>query len=250
MTGLIALSVCIPAYDMGGEGPSFLRHSLDVLIRQDFRDFEIIVADQSSGIEIKAVCSEYSERVRHISTSHLAHQASANTNAAVDAACGEVVKILFQDDFLAETNALSKMMKIFERPEVNWCVTGSLHTYDAKAMVKPWVPWYHDRIQFGKNTISSPSVLAYRKSTAPRFDEELIWLMDVDFYKRCGDLWGRPYIIPEKLAVNRLHDGQVSAGIESERIRRELRHIWNKYQDQMSWMDWLYYLGRMRRTWF
>ncbi|MDG1143403.1 MAG: glycosyltransferase [Burkholderiales bacterium] len=249
MSETVAISVCIPAYEMGGEGANFLRHSLDILMHQSFQDFEVIVADQSSNREIEVVCDEYPKYVRHVRTSHLEHQASANTNAAVDAARGEIIKILFQDDFLAQTRALSEIIDSFEKPEVNWCLTGSLHTHDTENMFKPFVPRYHDRIQFGKNTISSPSVLAYRRSGAPRFDESLIWLMDVDFYKRCGDLWGPPDIIPEPLAVNRLHKGQVSVSVGRGRVRQELRHIRGKYKDQMSWYDWLHYLGRLRRTW-
>ena len=99
MSETVAISVCIPAYEMGGEGANFLRHSLDILMHQSFQDFEVIVADQSSNREIEAVCDKYPKYVRHVRTSHLKHQASANTNAAVDAARGEIIKILFQDEY-------------------------------------------------------------------------------------------------------------------------------------------------------
>lgn len=249
MSKFPALSICIPAYEMGGYGVSFLRHSLVSLMRQDFEDFEVVVADQSGNTAIKELCAEYSERVRHIHTYHLVRQASANTNAAVEAADGEVIKILFQDDYLAEEYALSNIMRSFEASEVNWCITGSLHTYDTKTLFKPLAPKYHDRIQFGRNTISSPSVLAYRRYGAPTFDESLTWLMDVDFYKQCGNLWGSPAVIPRNLVVNRLHKDQVSEGIDRSHVRRELRYVYNKYSDHLNWADRLHYLGQLRKTW-
>lgn len=243
------MSVCIPTYEMGGYGCQFLRHSLESLSEQEFRDYEIIVTDQSEGHAIKNLCKAFSTlNVRHIPTAHLKRQASANTNAAIESSTGTVIKILFQDDFVHGTDALSRIAAAFENPETRWCVSGSRSSYDGIKLIKPFVPHYHERIHFGKNTISSPSVLAFQREHSPRFDENLVWLMDVDFYKTCAASWGAPLIIPEPLVVNRLHSGQVSASVNPELIRRELRYIRDKYQEDETWGDWLHYLGRLRRT--
>src|SRR6056297_1289966 len=220
------VSVCIPAYEMGGHGCEFLGHSLKVLADQEFQDFEVVVADQSEDNAIKDLCDDYSGiNVRYIPTGHLRRQASANTNAAIDNSRGAVIKVLFQDDFLNGRDALAKIADAFEAPEVGWCLTGSEHSRDGTTLTRPFVPRYHDRIHYGKNTVSSPSVLAFRRQIAPRFDENLVWLMDVDFYKQCALKWGRPLTLPEPLAVNRLHDGQVSAGVDSDLVRKELRYV-------------------------
>lgn len=242
------LSVCIPSYAMGGHGAEFLRQSLDVLAGQAFDDFEVIVSDQSEDKAIRDLCAGYAGmNLHHLQTAHLKRQASANTNAAIEAARGEVVKVLFQDDFLNGSAALGQIARAFDRAD--WCLTGSAHSHDGQTINRPMVPRYHDRIHFGKNTVSSPSVLAFRRDSAPRFDENLVWLMDVDFYKRCADLWGLPAILPDPLAVNRLHESQVSAGVGSDLVRQELRYIRDKYRRDMGFGDWLHYLGRMRRTW-
>ncbi|MEM7731721.1 MAG: glycosyltransferase [Pseudomonadota bacterium] len=243
------LSVCIPSYAMGGHGAAYLRQSLDVLSGQSFDDFEVVVADQSEDQEIADLCVEYGAlNLRHMRTDQLKRQASANTNAAIDAARGEVVKVLFQDDFLNGSLALARIAAVFANAD--WCLTGSAHTSDGQTQFRPMVPRYHNRIHFGKNTVSSPSVLAFRRAGAPRFDENLVWLMDVDFYRRCADQLGAPAILPEPLVVNRLHDGQVSAGVDRGLVRKELRYVRQKYAGDMSWGDWLHYMGRMRRTFF
>ena len=245
------ISVCVPAYEMGGRGCEFLDHSLKVLSDQDFQNFEVVVADQSEDNAIKNLCDDYSGlNVRHIPTSHLKRQASANTNAAIDNSCGAVIKVLFQDDFLNGRDALAKIANAFEDPEVSWCLTGSEHSRDGASLIRPFVPRYHDRIHYGKNTVSSPSVLAFRRQMTPRFDENLVWLMDVDFYKQCALEWGLPLTLPEPLAVNRLHDGQVSAGVSPDLVRRELRYVHRKYGQDESWSDWFHYLGRLRKTYF
>ncbi|MEM6587118.1 MAG: glycosyltransferase [Pseudomonadota bacterium] len=242
------LSVCIPSYAMGGQGAAFLQQSLDVLAGQDFSDFEVIVADQSDDTEIRDLCAGYDTlTLHHVQTGHLKRQASANTNAAIEAARGKVVKVLFQDDFMNGSEALAQIAAVFQNAD--WCLTGSAHTHDGTRLIRPMVPRYHDRIHFGKNTVSSPSVLAFQREGAPRFDENLVWLMDVDFYKQCADKWGAPAILPEPVVVNRLHPGQVSAGVDRSLVRRELRYIRDKNATNMTWGDWAHFLGRMSRTW-
>jgi len=243
------LSLCIPAYSMGGKGVLYLQASLDIIVGQVFRDFEVVIADQSDNDSVSNLCSSYGDlRIRHIKTPHLKRQASANTNAAIDASTGDIVKILFQDDFLNGDDALSQIAAAFEDPKIQWCLSGSDHTKDGQTLIRPFVPKFHDRIHFGKNTVSSPSVLAVRRAQAPRFDEALIWLMDVDYYKQCALRFGPPKVLPDPLVVNRLHPDQVSASVSRARVRQELRHVRRKYAAHMSMADWLYYLGRLRRT--
>ncbi len=91
------------------------------------------------------------------------------------------------------------------------------------------VPRWHDQIRFGRNTVSSPSVLALEAGHGLWFDEGLIWLMDADIYQTCHDALGPPAIVPETLVANRLHAGQVSAGVSRGRRRRELRHVAAKH---------------------
>ncbi|TLP65758.1 glycosyltransferase family 2 protein [Parasedimentitalea maritima] len=249
MDSFLRLSVCIPAYSMGGMGAQYLKTSLDILGQQEFRDFEVVVADQSDDNSIAELCLSYENMsVRHLDTRHLKRQGSANTNAAIEAAQGEIIKVLFQDDFLNGNDALTKIAGAFDDPEVHWIVTGSEHTRDGQTLIRPFVPHFHSRIQFGKNTISSPSVLALRRAHAPKFDEVLIWLMDVDYYKQCSLCFGLPKVLLEPLVVNRQHSGQVSASVSRALVRRELRYVRQKYAAHMSWGDWWHYIGRLRRT--
>ena len=146
------------------------------------------------------------------------------------------------------SDALTKIAGAFDDPEVQWIVTGSEHTRDGQTLIRPFVPRFHERIQFGKNTISSPSVLALRRAHAPKFDEALIWLMDVDYYKQCSLCFGPPKVLLEPLIVNRQHSGQVSASVSRALVRHELRYVRQKYAEHMSWGDWWHYIGRLRRT--
>jgi glycosyltransferase involved in cell wall biosynthesis len=244
------ISVCIPAYEMGGLGGVFLSHSLDILARQTFDRFEVIVSDQSQNDDIAAICRRSDVPVRRIDARSVPRGASGSINHAMAAARGRIVKILFQDDYLLGDDALGRIALVFDTPSVNWCLTGSQHTRDGVSLDYHLIPRWHDQIHFGLNTVSSPSVLAMRKTPDLWFDTQLVWLMDVDFFKRCASRWGPPTLLPDPLVVNRLHGGQVSAGVSPALIRRELRYIRDKYRSEMDWSDWLHWLGRMCRTVF
>lgn len=236
------LSLCIPAYAMGGKGAEFLAQSFDVLAQQSFQDFEVIISDQSDDEAVADVCARYADRfaVRHIWNREGKRQASANVNNAIRQAKGEIVKILFQDDFLNGDNALQAVVDAMQTGG-NWLLCGSGVSRNGGPVERPMVPRLTPKLKFGKNTVSSPSVLAMRRDRLAFFDEELIWLMDVDLYQRLWDELGDPVIVPETLVVNRVHDGQVSASVSPELRRHELKYMRQKLSGSLSFTAWLEY---------
>lgn len=231
------ISICIPAYDMGGKGADFLAASFDRLVGQNFTDFEIIVSDQSDTDAVARVCAEYADRlsIRRVDFAAGPRQSSANANNAMRHASGRILKILFQDDFLARDDALARIADGFADGQARWLLCGSSVSRDGETIEKPMVPRLNDQLRFGRNTVSSPSVLALRAEVGLHFDENLIWLMDVEFYDRCAHQLGAPVIVPEVLVANRLHEGQVSAAVTKSLRRRELRHVWRKTKSRAGW---------------
>jgi glycosyltransferase involved in cell wall biosynthesis len=217
-----AISVCIPAYDMGGAGGNYLGFSLERLTRQTFEDFEVVVSDQSDGSGVAEACAAYGDRltIRRVAYREGKRQASANTNNAMRHARGRILKVLFQDDFLCDDSALQQVLEAFQDRGCKWVLTGSAVTRDGETLERPMVPRWQDRIRWGFNTISSPSVLALEAGHDIWFDENLQWLMDGDMYHSCHQAFGAPVILPDTLVANRIHAGQVSAGV-SRKLRRQ-----------------------------
>ena len=238
-----AISICIPAYGMGGKGAEYLAQSLEILTRQSFRDFEVVVSDQSDDTAVADVCAAFSDRltIRHIWNHDAPRQASANVNNALDHASGDIVKVLFQDDFLNGSRALGDIVEAMDGAG-DWLLCGSGISRNGGAVERPMVPRLTEKLQFGKNTVSSPSVLAMRRSRMQLFDENLIWLMDVDLYKRLWDTLGDPVILPQTLVVNRIHEGQVSASVSKSLRQKELRYVRQKFAASTSFSGFLEYL--------
>ena len=81
-------SVIIPAYNSA----TFIRRGLDSIMEQDFKDYELIIVCDSCTDDTESTAREYTEKV--ICTDF--HSAGGARNAGLDAAKGEW--ILFMDD--------------------------------------------------------------------------------------------------------------------------------------------------------
>lgn len=224
------ISICIPTYEMNGKGVEYLNYSFNILYQQTYTDFEVIISDHSISNEIKDLCEQWNQilNIKYFKNNYKIGISSANINNAIDKAKGEIIKILFQDDFLYDEYSLETQLKYLKG---NWLVTACCH-YDGKTIHTPFYPEYHNDIQYGRNTISSPSVLMFRNKNIIYFDEELFWLMDVDYYKRMYMKYGKPDICDYISVVNREHKNQVSNILVNENIKqKELNYIIKKYEN-------------------
>lgn len=238
-----SMSVCIPAYEMNGKGAEYLRFNLSMLAKQSFLDFEVVISDNSKNDDVYNVCALY---VNALNLKYVKNDKkfgiSANLNNAIYQSSGDIVKILFQDDFLYSDNSLQEIFENFDTKKDAWLVTASEHTLDGKVFFKPFVPYYHDKIFLGRNTISSPSVLTLARSCCIGFDENLTWLMDVDFYKRMYDKYGTPKICRSINIVNRVGSHQVSNSLITKKIKKkETLYVRAKFFRSLSFLEKLKY---------
>ena len=228
------LSICIPTYEMNGEGYKFLNHSLDILTKQSFKDFEVVISDHSSNDDIEKLCQNYNNRLKINYKKNLEKigSSSANINNAIKNAKGELIKILFQDDFLYDENSLKTTVSNFDIKKDKWLVSRSEHSHDGFTFVRDFTPQYNHNIHLGINTISSPSVLTILNKKPFLFDENLICLMDCDYYKRYYIEYGLPKILNTVTVVNRIGGHQVSNTIVNAELQKnELQYVKQKFND-------------------
>lgn len=218
-----SISVCIPTSDMKDKERFFTR-CLDSLWSQSMQDFEIIVTDNSTDDKIYEICEYYSgiEYYRNPIKGM-----AQNTNEAMRRASGELIKILYSDDYLAHEHALHKILTHFEG---NWLVTGCLHD-DGLEVFKPHLPHYSKDIHLGNNSIGGPSVLTIKNEEVMFFDEEMTWLLDCDYYRRLYDKYGEPTILKDKNVVIGLHPHQATHTMGQERKLLEHNYMAKKYEE-------------------
>lgn len=226
------LSVCLPTYDMHGVGHIFLRHSFEILAKQAFKDFDVVISDYSTTPLVKNLCDEYRNRLDikyYINTDPDIGQ-SANINNAIKHATGKLIKILWQDDFLYDERSLAVIIENFDLSTDHWLVTACEHSTDGVTFFRPFYPSYNDKVYQGNNTISSPSVLTIKNDYPFLFDKKLKWLVDCDFYKRLYDHFGPPKIVNTIAVVNRVGEHQITSTEATAKVRSdELKYVKRKF---------------------
>ena len=226
----VKISICIPTWEQHGYGKIYLKEMFDTIKSQTFKDFEVVISDHSIDNSIIEVVKEYDNlfTIRYFKNENKRGNGPANTNNALRYATGEIVKIMFQDDLFVNVEALHKIDECFEEG-CQWLVNGCNHTHDGKNFYREMIPSWNDRILVGENSISSPSVLSFINKDILFFDEELVMLMDCEYYYQLYKKYGLPFILKDILVSNRTHSNQVSMRYQQD-INEEIRYAINKHQ--------------------
>lgn len=193
------ISICVPVHDMEN-GSYFFKRLTDSLEKQTFKDFELIVTKEGKMAE--------------------------NTNAAIKQAKGEIIKILFMDDFFASSEALQHIQDSFKG---GWLASGCVHTEDGVILKDPHYPSYNHGIARGNNSIGSPSVVAFENKDPLLFDENLSWVLDCDLYTRLYNRYGYPTIINETDIAIGLGMHQTTNRMGNDEKLAEYRYLEKKY---------------------
>lgn len=175
-------SICIPCYEMHGKGSQFLERLLQSISTQTFKDYEIIVSDQSSDKEIENLVSKYSSQlpIKYFWCNHKG-KSSYNLNNAIKNAVGKIIKPMFQDDYFINDNTLTYIASF---PDINFGGVGFTHfDNNYKYIGNDMTPRFNNDIKHGVNTIGGPSVVFF-KNDNNYFNDDLVWLMDCEFYHR------------------------------------------------------------------
>lgn len=224
------ISICIPTYEMGNNGVFFLQRIFDTLISQTFKNFDVIISDHSKNENIKNLCSKYENKlnIKYLKNLNDVGSSSANINNAILNSTFNIIKIIFQDDYIIDDNALLKISTVFNDKNINWLIHSTNVVDERGSYIRTVKSYWNDDIIRGRNTIGAPTAIAFRKSDI-LFDKNLIWLMDCDFYYSYFLKYGHPYIIEEPLCAVTLWEGSLSYKIPKYVKNNEYNYIIKKY---------------------
>lgn len=197
------ISIVIPAYEMHGRGVEMLRELILSIRMQTFTDYEIIVSDDGGVLRLVEEMSPAMYPNDGWPSSIFGARlvkgkvgAAPNLNNAIDCACGDIIKPMFQDDKFIEAGTLQKIADVFEAG-AQWAVCKSQNGGEAGMRSDLFRPYPHStvfRLSEGENTYGSPSAVAWRRNDL-RFDEQLPWLFDCEFYGRMAEAYGVPVFV-------------------------------------------------------
>ena len=224
------VSYCIPTHDGNLRCQQYLFDIFYALENQTCKDFNVWISDHSKSDKILKACQEYADvfEINFVQNSTGLGNISSNTNNALRCADGDILKVLFSDDFILTKNLTEELDKAFT-DNVSWAVTGFAHTIDdGETHYNPKIPVYNDRLLEGINTLSSPSILALRNGIDEYFDEDLTMLMDCDMYYRLYKYHGDPVVLKDYHISNREHKNQTQRTYE-HLLPKEIEYLKKKH---------------------
>jgi hypothetical protein len=232
------LSIAISTYEMSGRGVEFLSFSFNKLYLQIFKDFEIVISDNSKNDDIKKLCDDWYDRlnIKYFKNDpNKSDLPSSNINNALQKCKGDYIKILFQDDFLNSNQSLYLLNKhITNNPDVIWLAHGCNHSHDGIYLHSKHLPKWNEDIFLGKNTIGSPSTICIKNFDIPLFDENLKWMMDCDWYEKLNIKYGNPSILMDDIVTIRLWESQLTNTLTNEYKIQEHILIHDRYKNKSS----------------
>lgn len=227
------ISIAIPTWEFNGRGSEYLNDLLRTIQIQSYKDYEVCISDHSVDNEVLKELKQFEGKFKIVYDKNENDRGNgpANTNKAIEMCSGDIIKVMFQDDFFYDTESLEKIHSEFEQSDGMWLVNGCNHTKDdGYNFYWEMFPKWNDKMIEGVNSISSPSVLSMRKECFEkvRFDEKLVMMMDCDYYYNLKTNFSDPIYFEDVLVSNRVHENQISSTYDKN-IQDEIDYCLDKY---------------------
>lgn len=232
------VSICIPAYN----NPKGLGRLLDSLMKQDFDDYEVIITDDSSNDEVKRLSAQYQAHIsslRYFKNNDVAGSPE-NWNRATSLAKGSYIKIMHHDDWMLEQSSLSAFVEAAKRhadePVFIFSSSKAINpkgravgTNSPSEEVVRSIATNPIRLILA-NYIGAPSAVMYTNKKKLKFDRNLIWLVDVDFYISLISSGFRvEYLSMPYIATTAQSSSQITSVVQND-IRVELYEYMYMYE--------------------
>jgi len=118
------ISVIIPVYRV----EAFLDRCMESVLRQTFRDFEVILVDDGSPDKCPQMCDEWAKKDNRITVLHQKNQGlSAARNHAIRVAKGEYLTFIDSDDWISDT-MLEDLLALIQKYHADMAICNFIRT--------------------------------------------------------------------------------------------------------------------------
>jgi len=209
------VSICIPAY----KNAAFLDRLLNSIIGQTFRNFEVVIADDSPNDEVFAVVKKY-EGILSIQyqKNSLPLGSPENWNEAMRLAKGEWIKIMHHDDWFENDASLDEFAKAAkDNAGAKFIFSGFVNVDTNTDSRMPFVisDFYLRMLKktplilFKQNFIGHPSTTLIKNDKIFFYDKNIKWVVDFEFYIRflsCNNF----FAVRKPLVAIGIHEEQIT----------------------------------------
>lgn len=199
------ISICIPAY----KRTDFLERLLNSIKEQIYRDFEVIISDDSPGDEVQKLCKTYAGffPLKYYKNPQ-ALGTPKNWNEAISNAEGEWIKLMHDDDWFSNPASLQIYADTAKSHNDKFIFAAYNNVFLDENKIRFVKPGFY-RLRLlrkdpysllSKNIIGPPSVTLYRNFHNQRYDNNIKWLVDIEFYIR--ELRGKDFFYISEPLIN------------------------------------------------
>ncbi len=252
------VSVIIPTYNRS----NLLRLTVESVLAQTYPNIEIIVVDDDSTDDTAAVMEQYAGRVIYIKQAN--QGASAARNTGFQAASGEYINFLDDDDLLMPTKIERQVQVLDSHPEIGLVHCGYYHI-DAdgrpldRVCMLPAGEVLRELVQHCFLRIHTPLVQRQCLGQVGLFRDELNWHEDWDLWLRIAQAGYQFDCIQEPLCAYRIQgDSKMANPTEVEQgaftvldqvfanpgLPVDVRAVEARaYGNTHLWISWSYYVS-------
>ena len=196
------ISICIPTY----KNVDYLQRLLQSVIIQTFKDYEIVITDNSPDNSVEQLVKELENQlsIRYYKNDPPTNMGE-NFNRVLQKATGEWIKIMHDDDWFAGKGSLQQFADaaiqypgcdfIFSACNNVDLKTGKIERHELNIEKKTLLQSSFYNLYFN-NVIGHPSTVMH-KNTEMLYDPSFKWVIDVDFYIRFFEKYPHWHYIPE-----------------------------------------------------
>lgn len=241
------LSILIPIFKY----PEGLKRILYGLNLKNSKQYEVLIADNSDDDSAEIIINQW----RNKSTFNISYYKNnpaigpaQNWNKLLDKAKGKFSLLMHHDEFPIELDFLCKLCdKIEASPEIDIfildCILVDLNSKSNRrhipSFIKSLLLKFPASYLYRRNYIGPTATFVCRTKCYPRFDEKLIWLIDVDLYARIL-LTNTKYMYLPNIKI-----GSAIGRVDS--ITAKLSKSVNKIQE--SEIHYLFKILKIRNIW-
>lgn len=208
------ISICIPAY----KRVDYLSRLLESIDIQVYRNFEVIITDDSNDESVELLAETYRDRFPvFYSRNKTSLGTPVNWNEAIRQAKGEWVKLMHDDDWFASKDSLGTFANaVKQNPGRSFFYSAYQNVYEGsgKIQIVRINNFRKKKLEkdpvtlFSSNVIGPPSVTLVRNDQEHWYDPKIKWVVDIDFYIR--------YLAKEKPVY--IEQPLVNVGINPEQV--------------------------------
>ena len=199
------------------EKEEHLRLAVESICKQTYDNIELILIDDASDEECKAVIYSLISKWRQIkllqNTTNIG--LTASLNRALRVASGDYIARMDADDYSTPDRITKQVEFLDRRNEVDICGTGVISFGATQIFMSPHSGLDPKQAQcrlFYSSTLCHPSVMM-RKSFLDKhnieYDEAVLKGQDYDMWERCS-VYGNLAVLKEVLLYYRIHNSQIS----------------------------------------